>query len=438
MNENSREYNEISDLLDSIESDDTLERKMDAFKAKKSRKDRLKRKRAEEQALEKEAQETISIEPIKTVPETSETAGHTVAMPKLSSELQDKKPAHAIAQTQEVGVHAYKEEAGNTIGGQTAVFHPSQVEADKPDTNKTIVLDDEKVQTIIENSRKNPVLERKVVHEQPKKITFNADMKKSLAVLCGVLLVLVLGFGLFHVISSQENKNDQSVETTDMNYKRLLDWAEGYDTLSNAEKEEITSYENMYNRLSNDKKAKIDDILQDKTGSSFSELLKKAKKEKSAKAKNNNVKNAEKKAKLRSKIASLQSQLNAAQSELDSANNSVSSIQSQIDSLNQQISSEQNTLNSLQSAVTQAQSALESAGDGEDTTELEAQLQKALNDYNDGLSSYNSKVANLNNQISTYNNQLSDAQNTQSTAQNKVDNLNAQIASLQEQLNALK
>lgn len=90
MNENSREYNEISDLLDSIESDDTLERKMDAFKAKKSRKDRLKRKRAEEQALEKEAQETISIEPIKTVPETSETAGHTVAMPKLSSELLDK------------------------------------------------------------------------------------------------------------------------------------------------------------------------------------------------------------------------------------------------------------------------------------------------------------------------------------------------------------
>lgn len=79
-------------------------------------------------------------------------------------------------------------------------------------------------------------------------------MKKSLAVLCGVLLVLVLGFGLFHVISSQENKNDQSVETTDMNYKRLLDWTEGYDTLSNAEKEEITSYENMYNRLSNDKK----------------------------------------------------------------------------------------------------------------------------------------------------------------------------------------
>ena len=75
-------------------------------------------------------------------------------------------------------------------------------------------------------------------------------MKKSLAVLCGVLLVLVLGFGLFHMISSQENKNDQSVETTDMNYKRLLDWAEGYDTLSNAEKEEITSYENMYNRLS--------------------------------------------------------------------------------------------------------------------------------------------------------------------------------------------
>lgn len=222
MNENSREYNEISDLLDSIESDDTLERKMDAFKAKKSRKDRLKRKRAEEQALEKEAQETISIEPIKTVPETSETAGHTVAMPKLSSELLDKKPAHAIAQTQEVGVHAYKEEAGNTIGGQTAVFHPSQVEADKPDTNKTIVLDDEKVQTIIENSRKNPVLERKVVHEQPKKFTFNADMKKSLAVLCGVLLVLVLGFGLFHVISSQENKNDQSVETTDMNYKTLI------------------------------------------------------------------------------------------------------------------------------------------------------------------------------------------------------------------------
>lgn len=69
-----------------------------------------------------------------------------------------------------VGVHAYKEEAGNTIGGQTAVFHPSQVEADKPDTNKTIVLDDEKVQTIIENSRKNPVLERKVVHEQPKNL----------------------------------------------------------------------------------------------------------------------------------------------------------------------------------------------------------------------------------------------------------------------------
>ena len=431
MSKNSKEYDEIASLLDSIENDDTLERKMDAFKAKKSQKNRLKR---------------VNKEKIKPAikPSTLPSEQTTIAMPKVDSKISEtrvgdvlngetrtikpvdeKMVKEEIGHTNVVPVHQIKEHS-KAPSSHTTVFNPNAIKQSEKNANKTIVLDENQVQSILEQSAKNPVLERKVVSKpDSKKPNLSKDQQKKLLMVIGALLVVILGFGLFRVISSNVVQKDQTEDVNDSNYERLSSWIDGYDSLSDSDKENITTYENIYNKM------------KEKTGKTFEELLKNAKKTKSNKSKNSNVKNAEKKASLRSQISKLNSQLASAQSELDSATNEVNDYQSQIDSINSQISSEENTLNALKTKVTQAQSALNNAGDGEDTQELEQALEQAQSNYNSGVSSYNSKVSDLNSQLNSLNTQLTNAQSTQSSAQNKVNDLNRQIADLQSQLNAL-
>lgn len=443
MSKNSKEYDEIASLLDSIENDDTLERKMDAFKAKKSQKNRLKR---------------VNKEKIKPAikPSTLPSEQTTIAMPKVDSKISEtrvgdvlngetrtikpvdeKMVKEEIEHTNVVPVHQIKEHS-KAPSSHTTVFNPNAIKQSEKNANKTIVLDENQVQSILEQSAKNPVLERKVVSKpDSKKPNLSKDQQKKLLMVIGALLVVILGFGLFRVISSNVVQNDQTEDVNDSNYERLSSWIDGYDSLSDSDKENITTYENIYNKLSRSQKQKINNKMKEKTGKTFEELLKNAKKTKSNKSKNSNVKNAEKKASLRSQISKLNSQLASAQSELDSATNEVNDYQSQIDSINSQISSEENTLNALKTKVTQAQSALNNAGDGEDTQELEQALEQAQSNYNSGVSSYNSKVSDLNSQLNSLNTQLTNAQSTQSSAQNKVNDLNRQIADLQSQLNAL-
>lgn len=92
------------------------------------------------------------------------------------------------------------------------------------------------------------------------------------------LLVIVIGFGLFHFISSNQVQDDQTEDVNDSNYERLSSWVDGYDSLSDSEKENITTYENIYNKLSQSQKQKINQKMKDKTGKTFEELLAKAKK----------------------------------------------------------------------------------------------------------------------------------------------------------------
>ncbi len=446
MSKNSKEYDEISNLLDSIENDDTLERKMDAFKAKRKKKSHPKRvnKEKNKQAIKPNVlpneHSTIAMRPIDVKPEGNNGSDSKV----LNGETRviqpiDEKNSDVIGHTNVMPVHQIKEQVEKP-SSHTTVFNPNEIKESEKDANKTIVLDENQVQTILENSAKNPILERKIVNKGSSKKTkdgLSKEKQKKLLIAISALLVIVIGFGLFHFISSNQVQDDQTEDVNDSNYERLSSWVDGYDSLSDSEKENITTYENIYNKLSQSQKQKINQKMKDKTGKTFEELLAKAKKSKSKKSKNSNVKTAEKKASLRSQISKLNQQLSSAQSELDSATSQVNEYQSQIDSVNSQISSEESTLNALKAKVTQAQNALNNAGDGEDTQELEQALEQAQSNYNSGVSSYNSKVTDLNSKLSDLNEQLTNAQSTLSSAQSKVNELNRQIADLQAQLNAL-
>ena len=87
--------------------------------------------------------------------------------------------------------------------------------------------------------------------------------------------------------------------------------------------------EEYYNRLSDEQKEEIDDLLKSRTGYTFDELLARAKSDEKKDSSNNNTEIAE----LRAKLSTLQTQLSSAQSTLDSAKSTLTTRQSEYDAL---------------------------------------------------------------------------------------------------------
>ena len=413
---------EISDLLDSIENDDTLERKMHAFKAKKDKISRVERSQQEE---------------INEKPKKMESTADTVVIPPVHVQKGETDRRH-LAETKVI--------QPTSAGGKTTVFDPEKIEQVKPETNDTVVIDDQKIQTIMRQQTAQNTsglkLERKVVtsNKKPKKaINHKKQDKKIIGIIAALVGVLVIVgcvnlattgsiFGLLQQTSEQ-------TQTHTSGYQRLLNWVKGYGDLSSSEKLDITTYENIYDKLTSSEKKTIDGILEKATGKDFNTLLKSAKAKKKSSSKNNNVKSAEQKAKLRSQISQLQSQLSQAQSDLDDATSKIKDTQSDMSDVQTKISSYQAKIKQYQTEVTNLQQEIANAGEGEDTSSLETQLTEAQKKLSDAQTS--SEYTDLQTQYTSLQNDLATYQSNQATAQATVDSLNSQISALQQQLNAL-
>lgn len=59
-----------------------------------------------------------------------------------------------------------------------------------------------------------------------------------------------------------------------------MDWAEKYDTYSEEDQKKIAEFEKMFNKLDDEQKRKINEVLMSMTGKNFDELLALAKSDK--------------------------------------------------------------------------------------------------------------------------------------------------------------
>ena len=175
---NQRELDELSDLIDSIENDDTMKRKMDAFSQRKQRKRRLQKLENDQHTtqiptLNQEPIEQTVQQPITSAP--SSDAGQTVVIPT---------PASSAPQTD---------------ASKTTVFKPGAVSADQQGVNnQTVVINDKKIQSIIDQTS-TPTNSRPIPQKKER------STMPIVVALLAIFATLMLGFGVYTMVTGNKD-----------------------------------------------------------------------------------------------------------------------------------------------------------------------------------------------------------------------------------------
>lgn len=407
-----KENDEISKLLDSFEADGALEEKMEGFAAKKRRQDKY-------------TQQINMIDVDDTQETKTPTANDTIVL----------RPA--------------RPQQTESEAGETVMFDPDQIEEQTELTNKTVVINDDEIQSLLEQEQ-GPKLRREVKGHSKKPA---AKMRKKndrtvkivLAVLVSLLVVAVIGTGAYVLLNgigeNAETENDRQAVA----YERIMDWLDTVD-------DDFTGIEDMeeyYNRLSDEQKEEIDDLLKSRTGYTFDELLARAKSDEKKDSSNNNTEIAE----LRAKLSTLKTQLSSAQSTLDSAKSTLTTRQSEYDALveqSQNAAEAQANLEIAQAAVDECEARRQellnkqSAGTitEEELIELDNIYKVDWPSLNDALEQAQREVNNApsvsQDQLNSASQAVSQAQSAVDQAQSAVDEINSQISQIQSQINELE
>lgn len=408
---------EISRLLDSFQEEEVLEEKMEGFTAQKRRQDRMQRasrQTVEPEPVQNETNDTIVLRP---EPKKTESAGTTV------------------------------------------MFDPEKIEEEDTDTNKTVVINDNEIQSLLDED-KPPKLRREVVshggsshrkepmpHKKPTK-------KKGLSpaaivgiVIAALMVVGILGFGVYTLMNSgKEDKTEEVTKKQKRAYDSIIDWL---DSLTGDDYDGIEDMEDDYDSLTKEQKEKLNDYFEKITGSTFDELLAKAKSDSKKDSSNNNAKIAE----LKAQLKSLESQLSDAQSDLNDANSRLSSAQSDYDNWNNKLSTWQNTnaqleqkqteLSTLEARMKELQNIPADQISQEELSELtqsyktQASLQQEVSNLQgqlNGVGDYSSIQSHVNSASS----EVSQAQSDVDAAQSTIDRLTSQIQEVQNRIDALE
>ena len=407
-----KENDEISKLLDSFEADGALEEKMEGFAAKKRRKDKY-------------TQQINMIDVDDTQETKTPTANDTIVL----------RPA--------------RPQQTESEAGETVMFDPDQIEEQTELTNKTVVINDDEIQSLLEQEQ-GPKLRREVKGHSKKPV---AKMRKKndktvkivLAVLVSLLVVAVIGTGAYVLLNGIGENAEAENDRRAVAYERIMDWLDTVD-------DDFTGIEDMeeyYNRLSDEQKEEIDDLLKSRTGYTFDELLARAKSDEKKDSSNNNTEIAE----LRAKLSTLQTQLSSAQSTLDSAKSTLTTRQSEYDALveqSQNAANAQANLESAQAAVDECEARRQellnkqSAGTitEEELIELDNIYKVDWPSLNDALEQAQREVNNApsvsQDQLNSASQAVSQAQSAVDQAQSAVDEINSQISQIQSQINELE
>lgn len=420
MSENKKELDSIEDLLDSFENEEILTKKMDSFASKKE-----------------EQQKLVKNKP-KNIPENEYTILQEFVIPPEAPSLDTEKTRKQPVIKPEIKQPAIK--PADT--GGTRVYASKEVEQVNKSRTETVVFDNKDVKKISQEG-KTVTLQRKSAPVLEKKPERSHLWGIIASVLAGIALVSLLIFGIFRFVIGNNDK-----PADDSSFKSIEAWAE---TLKEDNLDSVIQYESIYNKLSEEQKSRINDLLKEICGKDFDELLAQAKSKDKDKAdsKNNNTKVAEQKAALKDKISQLQSQIDTLKASLSQINASIDEAYALMQSAQSDYDAAQNEVNTANSQLSAANESLRTA----QARQSELQAKDADNSITpaekEELSSLAGQITEYQNDIKTAQQAVSDAQSALSAAQNALssatssyesmssdgDPIQAQIDSLQQELN---
>ena len=362
-----RNKDELSDLLDSFQADDTMERKMNDFARQKEHKSRV--QRAQEH-------ETVRVQP---------------EAPRVRITKED------------------------TDQGETVVFNKVNVKPEETATEGTVMMDDKEIKSLLDEN-KGPQLrvekDQRVVNQAPRrKKKPKTDPKKVGAVVACVVGALLVTIVLFGVIKAVVNGFGDSEKKQQENYDRIVEFLEDEDW----DLSRVRKFKELYDKLSDEMKEEINDEIYTITNGAclnFDDLLDKAKEEKRKEdkekkdQKNENTKIAERKAEIKDEISKLKKRLRELDREPDNskelakAEKALRAAEKKYNDAQADVNDFQGQINSIEAEIATVQAKID-ALEIRDYADLSEEEKKSLPGLYDQIRGLNADIIDLNTDLAS-------------------------------------
>ena len=460
------EYDVLDSLLDSINNDDTMEKKINDFARTKQRKKRIERARETSadfqskfstEARQKEREERMNdlLSPSwKGVPVESES--HSSLDPEeaggstrvVSSSLQrssnnqnEQSSGQAQAADPGDGTIVFKK-AKPVNESEAGIERTRVINLEDEGDDSTVYMNEDEIQNLLEQDE--PILKREYIRSDqgsydaeperyssrysgspdgggygPKKVSWKLPVT-----VFGVILGAFLIYGGFQFFTNYfSNLDTEKIEERKRLFDQVMDWAEKYDTYSEEDQKKIAEFEKMFNKLDDEQKRKINEVLMSMTGKNFDELLALAKSDKKQDSNSNMTQIAEKKGELKQKIEDLKGSIAKKQEEY-----------------NEQVRKINAAYQAWQDAIADYDKATENYNNANvpvNNTDRINELASALTELNTQLSDLQGKLSNLENTPGDDEDDNEDEDNPGNN-QTEINDLKSQIQAVQDKINENK
>lgn len=474
------EYDVLDSLLDSINNDDTMEKKINDFARTKQRKKRIERARetsadfqsqysseARQKAREERMNSVLSPvwkgQPSASFPKDPQPdGGDTMVVSNGISQSQHAAGSvpekNSVPDSNDGTIMFQKTEPAQPE--HSDVDHTLPVNLEDEGDDSTVYMNEDEIQNLLENDE--PILKREYIRSDQggyNPVRKNAPSNRPVpgpertypsyerpvsqkkmswkwpAAVFGLVLGAFLIYGglqLFnnYIAAADSEKSEERQKLFD----QVKAWAENYDSYDDEEKRKITEYEKMFNKLSDDQKREINEILMNAAGKNFDELLALAKSDAKQDTNSNMTQIAEEKGRLRQQIQDLSSELQSKQNDLNSLNNDVNNAS---DTLARAQSDYDGAIGNYNSAVNEQNSNSAQLNKlAADLTADTASLEQAKKDLTDLQNSSEEaedkeqKMKDLQDTISSLQTSISQNQKDQTELKSSIDTANGNIGYL--------
>lgn len=311
-------------------------------------------------------------------------------------------------------------------------------EQDEPLLHREYLKSDEDEDDFDESLlRKEPAYRKESSYSRSRSRKKRRSPWKTYAIVCGVVLAIVL-VGTGGVMTKRFIDSQASSVQNNEQFQKLFDWISNYGSYDDFERKKILDFRSVYEKLGDENKQKINDTLMALTGKTFDELLVAADDTAKPDASNENVANAERKAKLKDEMASLQNEIDALTAQLTQTTDRISQAESDY---NQKKTDYDNAVTAAQAAQANYDSystQLASLPNDQDLQDQILSLQNKLeelttgNDHHDSSQTSDSSIADNRNQLQA---QIFELQTQQKDNAQKRETLEDNLATAQQTLN---